>query len=169
MRDEIMRFGRPQTKASSAAPAARYFILGFLSRPNTLRDTEYLQQADAHLQAIDGTAIEKKGGGLLGVESVLEVVVGVSDAGRAGNAWGRFLNPITPDETGVYRLGCGPALRLVPDAKPRIRTMVLKVASLDRARATAADAGPRARFAGGRVTLTLPRTQGVTPQLLQDV
>lgn len=72
-------------------------------------------------------------GGTLGVIRVEEVWLGGADpAGRA--KWARLLSPYEC-EGDVYRIGNGPALRLFAEGPNDLRAVVLKVSSLERAKA----------------------------------
>jgi catechol 2,3-dioxygenase-like lactoylglutathione lyase family enzyme len=78
--------------------------------------------------------LEQKDGGPLGVLAVQEVVIGVTDLQRARQLWQRLLDPEPPTATNTWQIGEGPAVRLVPAAEDRVQAMVIRVASLDRAK-----------------------------------
>jgi hypothetical protein len=80
-----------------------------------------------------GPSLEEVGGGALGVMRLEEVWIGCAgDSDRA--RWALFLHPVEPVD-GVWRIGNGPALRLVPSREAGIEAVVLQVESLERARA----------------------------------
>jgi len=77
------------------------------------------------------------GGGALGVESALELVLEVRDLAAAQRDWRTLLGP--PDTTtqdSVWHVGAGPAIRLVAGKEDRIAMLRLKVKSLEHARAS---------------------------------
>ncbi len=72
-------------------------------------------------------------GGPLGIVSVAEIVIGTPDMQADILRWQRLLPAAA--SRGLWRVGKGPALRMVADTRPRIRDLVFEVASLARARA----------------------------------
>jgi len=74
-------------------------------------------------------------GGPLGIESVDEILLGTKDFQGARARWQQLLAPIVPSSKGIWQIGEGPAIHLVGDGKDRIRRIVLKVESLERAKA----------------------------------
>lgn len=79
-------------------------------------------------------ALQEAGGGALGVEGIEEVVVGAKDEEVARKQWGRFFAPVPEVEAGAWRAGEGPVVRVVSQGENRLRTLVLKVSSLVKAR-----------------------------------
>src|SRR5688572_10045266 len=75
------------------------------------------------------------GGGALGVVDVKEVVVGVRDLDMARSLWQRLLEPAPSSGPNSWRVGDGPAIRLVPAPQDGMQALVIRVASLDRAKA----------------------------------
>jgi catechol 2,3-dioxygenase-like lactoylglutathione lyase family enzyme len=73
------------------------------------------------------------GGGPLGVIQVKEVVVGASDMAAARRLWQSLLDPIPSSGPDSWSVGDGPAIRLAPAAGNRIMSLVVRVASLERA------------------------------------
>jgi catechol 2,3-dioxygenase-like lactoylglutathione lyase family enzyme len=74
-------------------------------------------------------------GGPLGVVDVKEVVIGAADLARARSLWQRLLDPSRSATSDTWHVGNGPAIRLVSATQDMIQTMVIRVASLDRAKA----------------------------------
>jgi hypothetical protein len=74
------------------------------------------------------------GGGSLGVISMREVVLGASDVGTMRARWQRLLSPVRPIQ-GAWQVGTGPAIRIVAAKANRVEELVVRVASLARARA----------------------------------
>jgi hypothetical protein len=73
-------------------------------------------------------------GGPLGLVRVEEVVIGNADLGAANRAWQRLVAPMPESEQGLWRIGDGPAVRLVQAEKTAIQRLVLAVTSLSAAR-----------------------------------
>ncbi len=77
----------------------------------------------------------ESGGGPLGVESVKEIVIGVSDLARARALWQKLLDPMRSSTSTAWQVGSGPAIRLVSAKENAIQELVISVASLPRAKA----------------------------------
>jgi catechol 2,3-dioxygenase-like lactoylglutathione lyase family enzyme len=74
------------------------------------------------------------GGGPLGVDSMREVVLGLSDLETMRARWQQLLSP-APVIQGVWQVGAGPAIRTVPAKENRVEELVVRVRSLARAKA----------------------------------
>ena len=74
-------------------------------------------------------------GGPLGVESVNEVIVGVTDLEAARGLWQKLLDPTPLSGPGTWQVGDGPAIRLVQARENTTQGLVIAVASLPRAKA----------------------------------
>lgn len=77
----------------------------------------------------------ERSGGPLGVLEVKEVIIGATDLPMARRLWQRLLDPARSATSNTWQVGNGPAIHLVSAAENRIQTMVIRVASLDRAKA----------------------------------
>lgn len=77
--------------------------------------------------------LRKTGGGPLGIESPMEVVLGVRDLAAAEGQWANLLAPLRPSD-GTWPLGSGPAIRLVANQEDQLAILRIKVRSLERAR-----------------------------------
>lgn len=75
------------------------------------------------------------GGGPLGIESVMELVIGVSDRAAARHDWTILLGSIQPGQELLWQVGSGPAIRLVAAKEDHLVLLRAKVKSLERARA----------------------------------
>ena len=73
------------------------------------------------------------GGGPLGVDSMHEVVVGVSQVDTMRARWQQLLSP-APTIQGAWQVGTGPAIRTVPAKENRVEELVVRVRSLTRAK-----------------------------------
>jgi hypothetical protein len=74
-------------------------------------------------------------GGPLGIVEVKEVVIGAVDVPMARKLWQKLLDPARPVRANTWQIGNGPAIRLVPSAENRVQTLVVRVVSLDDAKA----------------------------------
>ncbi len=95
-------------------------------KPAATRRAELLRQLDS------------RDGGPLGLQSVAELVFGARELAVAQNRWRSLLLPLAPDADGRWQLGAGPAIRLVQAEHEGIVALVLRVKSLERARAALA-------------------------------
>ena len=75
------------------------------------------------------------GGGPLGVVEIKELIIGATDLDTARRLWQRLLNPTPASTSDTWQIGNGPAIRLVSDSENRVQTLVIRVASLERAQA----------------------------------
>jgi hypothetical protein len=94
---------------------------------------EYTHDVD-QLRSVLRAELAAREGGSLGIQKVQEILVGVADLAKARRHWARLYAPVRPAGDGVWQLGQDPVVRLVPSPANIIQGIVLKVASLDRAR-----------------------------------
>lgn len=78
--------------------------------------------------------LKQRHGGPLGIDSVKEVVIETSNYKTTVISWGKLLDEKTPPPGEALRASQGPALRLVPSGNDAIRSIVVRVADLGRAR-----------------------------------
>jgi hypothetical protein len=74
------------------------------------------------------------GGGPLGVVDVKEVIIGAVDLEAARELWQKLLDPTRSSSSNMWQVGGGPAIRLVRADETRIEALVIRVASLERAK-----------------------------------
>lgn len=77
--------------------------------------------------------LRHRAGGPLGLVGVREIVASVSDLSREIGLWRGLLDPAPEVEAGHWKLGDGPAVRLVEGEADAVEAMVWEVASLARA------------------------------------
>ena len=75
------------------------------------------------------------GGGPLGVVEVKEVIIGAVDVEMARRLWQRLLDPTPAAASNTWQIGTGPAVRLVRANENRVEALLIRVASLERAKA----------------------------------
>ena len=150
---------KPSMQRSRLMSALSVFLMNRAFRTGMPVLTEYFQRTHEHRQAIGGAKMAREGGGILGVECVREVVVGIADEDApARDLWANFLAPIPQESEGCYPLGQGPAIRLVSRSQPGIQTLVLKVVSLSKAKEAIARSKLQTVDAGSYAALALPHT-----------
>jgi len=108
-----------------------------------------------------------KHGGVLGVRSVQEIVVGVTDVAAETERWQNLLAPTTPSAPGVWKLGDGPAIHLVSHTEKVIRALVLEVISLQKAAVFLQQNGMLGTVAGYEITLEPSKVQGLDIRLVE--
>jgi len=79
--------------------------------------------------------LQGRGGGPLGIESVMELVIGVRDLAAGQRGWSILLGPSLAGQEGVWRIGSGPAIHLVASHEDRLMYLRVKVKSVATARA----------------------------------
>lgn len=95
--------------------------------------TEYTHDV-SHIRSIGTENLQRVRGGLIGVEDVNEIILTLSDFDNKFARWEYLFSPIPPSDPGCWHLGQGPAIRLTPDEKDDIQSIVLRVKSLRRAK-----------------------------------
>ena len=73
-------------------------------------------------------------GGPLGIRFVKEIVIRTKDLNGDSERWQRLFLPVAPSMANGWQIGNGPAIRLTPGSGREIQRIVLRVASLSRAR-----------------------------------
>ena len=99
--------------------------------------------------------LDRRNGGPLGVQYVKEVVVGATDLAESRRLWQKLLDPRPMSDEGIWQVGEGPAIRLVPAAEDGVQAWVIKVRSLDQARSFLAEHDLLGQDPEGRVTLKI--------------
>jgi hypothetical protein len=99
--------------------------------------------------------LDRRNGGPLGVQHVKEVVVGAIDLAESRRLWQKLLDPRPMSDDGVWQVGEGPAIHLVPAAEDGVQAWVIKVRSLDQARGFLAEHDLLRDDPEGRVTLKI--------------
>lgn len=73
-------------------------------------------------------------GGPLSVLSVEEIAYGATDAKRMQENWRKLLSPVEATSRGLWRVGSGPAIRVLQADKDGVLGLVINVKSLQQAR-----------------------------------
>ena len=106
-------------------------------------------------------------GGLIGLEAVQEIVVSLSDYAEKSANWQRLFNPVLPSEPGLWRFGGGPAIRLSSSFEDDIKTIVMKVKSLEIAQKRLAKYDLLGISADHQVSISIPRIQNLDIRLVE--
>jgi hypothetical protein len=105
--------------------------------------------------------LQAKQGGPLGLLGVQEIVVGVRDMEAARASWQRLFDPLTEMELGVWEIGDGPTIRLVPRDQDGLVSLIWKVASLERAAAFLEEQGLLGGSEGDQIALDRAKLFGL--------
>jgi catechol 2,3-dioxygenase-like lactoylglutathione lyase family enzyme len=117
------------------------------------------RRARLHRQLTDS------GGGPLGVVAVKEVVIGVADFEASRRLWRRLLD--SESSTGIWQVGDGPAIHLVPAAENAVQAFVVEVASLARAKVFLRDKGLLGSQLAEEATIDPSRIGGLNIRLVE--
>jgi hypothetical protein len=105
------------------------------------------------------------GGGPLGVVDVKEVIVGAVDVEVARQLWQKLFDP-TPSTSKTWQIGSGPAVRLVPANENRLQALLIRVASLERAKAFLRDRQLLGADVAGQVRIDPSKVGGLDLRLV---
>jgi hypothetical protein len=100
------------------------------------------------------------------VVDVKEVVVGVRDLEAAERLWQRLLEPAPLSGLNTWRVGGGPAIRLVPAPRDGVQALVIRLASVERAKAFLRDNRLLGAEAEGQVTIDPSKVGGLVLRLV---
>ena len=110
--------------------------------------------------------LSARGGGPLGIRGVEEIVVGTTDLDAANRLYQKLLEPAVP-VSGVWRIGDGPAIRLVHADKNLVQGFLVRVASLARARAFLDERQLLGSASANRLTIAPSKLHGVNIVLFE--
>jgi hypothetical protein len=95
--------------------------------------TEYAHDI-SRTRSIGANRLMSIEGGLIGLVSVSEIILGISDYDQKSARWQQLFNPVQQSEYGLWHLGVGPAIRLTSERQDFIQAIVLKVKSMENAK-----------------------------------
>jgi hypothetical protein len=126
---------------------------------------DYSPEAASHLSsrasAVGGPM------GRIGLRSMKEIVITTADIKKTGTAWHRFLNPAGAAGQDTWRIGKGPAIRLVAGHHDKIRSMVWEVESLKEARAILAGVNMLGDCTAEGISLDRDKIHGLDIKLVE--
>ena len=108
-----------------------------------------------------------KQGGPLGVEALKEIIIGVRDLDGARALWQKLLGPTRASELSVWQVGEGPAIRLVAAGTTAVQELVIRVASLQRARTFLREKKLLGADSAGEATIDPSRLNGLRFRLVE--
>jgi hypothetical protein len=108
----------------------------------------------------------ERSGGPLGLVDVKEVVIGATHLEMARRLWQRLLDPARSATSNTWHVGNGPAIRLVSATEDRMQTLVIRVASLDRAKAFLRDNQLLGAESDGHAAIDPPKVGGLDIRLV---
>jgi hypothetical protein len=111
--------------------------------------------------------LNKAGGGPLGVIDVKEVIIGAVDVNGARQLWQRLLDPTPSTGSNTWQIGDGPAVRLVAAKQNQAQALVIRVASLERAKAFLRDKQLLGEEAAGQVSIDPSKVGGLDLRLVE--
>ena len=111
--------------------------------------------------------LRETGGGPLGVTRVEEVIVGATDVKLAMNMWERLLAPRRATEPGFWRVGDGPAIRVVQNRENRLQAIIISVASLSRAKTFLQEKGLLGSVSEEGLTIDPLKLEGLNIRLVE--
>jgi|WetSurSiteA1Bulk_404760.scaffolds.fasta_scaffold13098_2 hypothetical protein len=112
-----------------------------------------------------GNRLTLNKGGPLGLLAASEIIVTATNLNKDREIWSRLLGK--PTESGNWRAFAGPAIRLAAGDQDRIREIVLKVESLDRAKAFLKKNQLLGSVSGARVAVNPSKVQGLRISLIE--
>lgn len=111
--------------------------------------------------------LRSRNGGPLSVQSVKELVYGATDATQTQRQWRALLSPVEALSPGVWPIGDGPAIRIVPASENGMRGLVIHVESLAQARQFLSEHGLLGAERPGELTIGGPILDGLQIALMQ--
>ena len=111
--------------------------------------------------------LRETGGGPLGIKAVKEVIIGATDLRASTRLWEKLLAPRRPSAPGFWRVGDGPAIRVVRAGESKLQALVISVFSLRRAKAFLRERDLLGSVTGKVVTINPSKIQGLTVRLVE--
>jgi hypothetical protein len=105
--------------------------------------------------------LENRSGGPLGLQYVEEIVVGARNLTESRRRWQKLFDPIPPRGEGVWKIGVGPQIRVVPAMENEIQSLVIKVSSLAKARTFLIENGLFSHGSDRKITLVKEQLHGL--------
>ena len=112
--------------------------------------------------------LRSRNGGPLSVHSIREIIYGAKDVNQLHEHWQKLLNPLQPSSPGVWPIGVGPALRVIPADQDGIRGLVINVKSLEQARRFLQERGLLGTEQPAALTVAGSQLQGLNITLVEQ-
>ncbi len=139
-------------------------LVGFGFEPSPLR--ECLAELDRRGITYGPQRATVSTGQDLGVDSLKEIVVGVRDLEAARTLWQKLLNPTPSSASYAWQIGSGPTIHLVRAEKNLVQTLVVRVTSLQRAKAFLREKGLLGLDSGAEATIDPSKIYGLNIRLI---
>jgi hypothetical protein len=127
-------------------------------------DPAYVDAVERRARLRDELAAMR--GGPLGLVRVQEVTIGNADLTAANRRWARLVAPTPSSEEALWRVGDGPAVRLVQAEETAIQGLVLAVTSLSAARAFLQERGLLGAGSDGELAILSSQISGLDIRLV---
>ena len=111
--------------------------------------------------------LKQRNGGPMGIDSIKEIVIETSNYETIASLWGKLLNEKTPPPGEELKASQGPALRLVPSGSDTIRSIVVRVADLGRARRFLKENGLLGEDLKDRIVIDPAKLMGIDVQFVE--
>jgi hypothetical protein len=111
--------------------------------------------------------LEQREGGPLGIDSVKDIVIETSNYDTTASLWEKLLNKKAPPSGEELKPSQGPALRLVPSGSDAIRSIVVRVADLGRARRFLKENGLLGHEVKNGIAIDPAKLMGIDVQFVQ--
>jgi hypothetical protein len=118
-------------------------------------------------RAADKTALASVQGGVLGIESVKEIVAGVKDFEETQKRWSKLLGSNAETAPGLWKIADGPVVHLVSATGNGIQSLVLKVSSLKKAETFLSENGMLGAPLEGLMTIAPEKIFGLDVSLAE--
>lgn len=109
-----------------------------------------------------------KRGGPLGLVRVQEVIIGTADLREANRTWEKLVAPAPPAGVDLWRIGDGPAVRLVQARRDMLQGLVLAVAALPAARDFLEEAGLLGASSATELLIAPSKVGGLNIRLIAE-
>jgi len=151
-------------------------LYGFLTRGEFFLmryppDEEYatmgIDPPDQRVRHLQQQLLEREGGPL-GITCCTEVQIGVTNLPDSSSRWQRLLDPSASAGPGYWKLGEGPAIRLVSSGEDELMALLLGVHSLSKARAFLHSQGLCGEVSASWIELDPTVTQSIRIRLCEE-
>jgi len=112
-----------------------------------------------------GNRLLLNGGGPLGIQLISEIVIAARNLEKDQAVWRKLLG--APGPSGNWRVGAGPAIRLVRGEEDRIQRIILKVESLERAKSFLRETRLLGSTSSKQLSIVSFKVQGLTIRLVE--
>ena len=159
---------KPFSQKDSSGNEIGWTTIGITSLPPApaVFFCKYTFDTDAR-RATGRRELQTKNGGPLGIESAVELVIGVRDITAAQRGWSALLGSAQMGKESTWQVGSGPAIRLIAGQEDHFAQLRIKVKSLERARAFLRSENLLGDDTGDEISLERSRVAGADLRLVQ--